>query len=159
MPILLKNHQHHCQNDIQSTRPSGKLDVKRLGPFQINQKVSTVAYKLDLPASLRIHPVFHVSLLEKYIPNTFENRIQEPPPPLVIEGEEEFEVEAILDSRLHYRKLQYLVKWLGYPSSENSWEPSSSLTNCPEKLSRFHLSYPNKPGPRIARCTRSLEGR
>ena len=52
------------RRDIQITWPSCKLDFKRLVRCMIVQKVSSHAYKLDLPPSMNCHPVFHVSLLE-----------------------------------------------------------------------------------------------
>src|SRR5262249_3794674 len=63
------------KKNIQTTRPSNKLDYKRLGPFRILEKIGTRAYKLELPPSMgRIHPVFHVSLLEQYVPNEILGR-------------------------------------------------------------------------------------
>jgi hypothetical protein len=145
--------------NIKTTRPSKKLDYRRLGPFKIIQKIGKVAYKLDLPSSMKIHNVFHVSLLEPTIKNKFQGRTQEPPPPVDIEGEEEFEVEEILDSRLFRRHGQYRVHWVGYHVSEATWEPWELLKNAPEKVQEFHDKYPNKPGPwGLASGVRSGEG-
>jgi hypothetical protein len=69
-----------------------KLLTRWVGPFKVVQKLNYVAYKLDLPASLRIHPVFHASLLKAYV----HGRVQPPPSPEVVDGEFEWEVEAIL---------------------------------------------------------------
>jgi len=44
-----------------------------------------------------------------------------PPPPILVKGNEEFEVEEILNSRVHWRRLKYLIKWKGYDSGHNSW--------------------------------------
>ena len=72
-----------------------------------------------------------------------------PPPPAVeIEGEEEFEVEAIVDSRKFRRKLQYRVQWKGYHGDDKySWESPDDVTHCPELVIAFHERYPQKPGP------------
>ena len=59
------------RRNISTTRPSSKLDVRRLGPFPIIERVGTSAFRLDLPRSMHIHPVFHVSLLELHVANTF----------------------------------------------------------------------------------------
>ena len=85
------------------------------------EKVTEVSYKLDLPKSLRIHPIVHVSSLEPNYEDNF-NRITPSPHPIIIKDEEEYEVEEILDKRKHYSKIQYLIKWKGYPLSEVSWE-------------------------------------
>jgi hypothetical protein len=133
--------------NIRTDRPSKKLDWKRLGPFTICERIGLQAYKLDLPASMKIHPVFHISLLEPYKSNLIPGRIQPPPPPVLVKDspELEYEVEEILDSKLLHRRLFYLIKWKGYPVSENSWEPASNVSNSPLLIRQFHSQYPNKP--------------
>ncbi|KAI1007900.1 hypothetical protein K3495_g324 [Podosphaera aphanis] len=84
---------------IRTTRNSQKLDWKKLGPFPVKQVISPYAYCLDLPKSMKFHPVFHVSLLELAASNPVPGQVQLPPPPIIIDGEEEFEVEQIYDSR------------------------------------------------------------
>ena len=95
------------RRNITTTRLSQKQDHKRLGPFRISEVVgeSKSAFKLELPARMKVHPVFHVSLLTPYRANMLPGRVQPPPPPVVVEGFEEFEVEEILDSWIHYNKL------------------------------------------------------
>jgi len=63
---------------------------------------------------MAIHNTFHISLLEPYQDNRFSSQKQEPPPPIQIEGENEYELDQIIDSRLHYNNLQYRAKWKGY---------------------------------------------
>jgi len=113
-----------------------KLKPKKLGPYKIIKKISPVSFKLELPKEIRIHPVIHVSELEPYYEDKFKRK-QLPPPPVIVDNEEEFEVEEILDKRRHYGKIQYLIKWKGYPLSEASWEPETNL-NCPELLKQFN---------------------
>lgn len=113
-----------------------KLKPRKLGPFRIIEKVSPVSYKIELPKTLRIHPIIHVSELEPYFEDKFKRK-QAPPPPIIVNEEEEYEVEEILDKRKHYGKIQYLIKWKGYPLSEASWEPETNL-NCPELLKNFN---------------------
>ena len=84
--------------NIKTLRPLKKLDWKNLGPFRIKEIISPHAYKLDLPASMRIHPVFNVSLLRPAAENPVPGQRQEPPPPTEVEGLEEWQVEDILDS-------------------------------------------------------------
>ena len=130
---------------IATRRPSRKLDVRRLGPYDILELVGRSAYKLKLPPSMQIHPVFHVSLLEPHVENTFPGRDVPPPPPELVDSYEEFEVEKILDSRIRRGEVQYLVAWVGYDASENTWEPICNLKNATSALEIFHLNFPFRP--------------
>ena len=82
---------------------------------------------------------------------------------LYSKSEQEFVVEDILDSRIHYHNLQYRIKWLGYTSENDSWEPHSNVTNAAELIATFHRCYPlapsltNKKDRRI-RCTPPKRG-
>ena len=67
------------QRNISTTRPSSKLDVRRLGPFPIIGPVGTSSFRLDLPPSMHIHPVFHDGLLEPHVANTFPGRVEKIP--------------------------------------------------------------------------------
>ena len=139
--------------NFRTTRPSKKLSEKFLGPYEIIAQVGSVSFTLRLPDSMRsIHPVFHVSMLEPATPNEIPNRIQSPPPPVDIDGEPEFEISEILDSKIDKRrkcKLLYLVKWAGYEGTddETSWIPAMELGHASEVVTDFHMAYPGKPGP------------
>ena len=138
---------------FRTTRPSKKLADKNLGPFEIIAQPSPSSFTLRLPASMRmVHPVYHVSMLEPHIPSTIPNRVAEPPPPLEIEGEIEYEIAEILDTKIDRRrccKLLYLVRWTGYEGTdeETSWLPADELARAPEFVADFHKAYPDKPGP------------
>ena len=138
--------------NIQTERPSKKLDHKRVGPFKIIEKIGSHAFKLDLPASMKIHPVFNVALLTpKSIDGLqdIENRQVDPAPPIVVvNGFEEYEVEEILDSRIKRNNLQYKIRWKNYPDpSEDTWEDQSNVENAPIPVRQFHDKYPDKPAP------------
>ena len=90
---------------VATTRPSSKLDVRRLGPFAILDQIGNSVYRLKLPPSIRIHPVFHVSLLEPHVANTFLGRVVPAPLPIQVDGLPEFVVASILDSKFWYCKL------------------------------------------------------
>ena len=129
---------------IKTTRPAKKLDNRYLGPFVIKDKISSHAFRLELPTTMRIHNVFHVSLLEPYHENTLPGRIQPPPPPVEVNGDVEYEVEAILDHKIDRRfsaeeRLRYLVKWLGY--DDTTWEGPSNLQNATEILEAYRRKY------------------
>ncbi|QRW22888.1 Retrotransposable element Tf2 protein [Rhizoctonia solani] len=116
---------------------SNKLDPKRLGPFKIIKKVSSHAYRLELPETLKIHDVFYIGLLSKShkSPN---QPFPEQPPPETIEGEEEYKVEQIIDSKRQRGKWLYLIKWKGYGPEDNSWEPEELLEHSQEEIKRFN---------------------
>ena len=128
--------------------PSKKLAPKYMGPFQVTAQINEVTFRLDLPDSIRVHPVFHCSLLKPYVENTFTGRHSPPPPPVRVQGEEEFVVEKILDSRIHRGKLQYLIGWEGYPPEDNSWEPEENV-HAPRLVKEFHQQHPGKPAPMV----------
>jgi hypothetical protein len=144
------------RRNITTTRPSTKLDFKRLGPYKILDVIgeSKMAFKLDLPRSMKIHPVFHASLLDPHHVNTIPGRIQPPPPPVTVEDALEYEVEEILDSRIRNNKLEYFVDWIGYAPHERSWEPASYLENSPEEIARYHERYPDRPSTHRTRTQR-----
>ena len=132
--------------NVKTTRPSKKLDYKKLGPFKIINKVGTSSYKLDLPTSMRIHNTFHLSLIELYKDNKFPSQIQTPPPPIEIEEEPEYDLEEIMDYRLYRNKLQYRAKWTGYsPEHDKTWYPAGNFNNANRATEQFHSRYPRKP--------------
>ena len=139
--------------NFRTTRPSKKLSEKFLGPYEVLAKAGTRSYTIKLPDSLRsVHPVFHVSMLEPATPNPFPDRQEPPPPSVEVDGEPEYEISEILDSKLDNRrrcKLQYLVKWSGYEGTdeETSWLPATELEHASESVTDFHRRYPGKPGP------------
>jgi hypothetical protein len=139
---------------FRSTRPSKKLSEKNLGPYSIIAQVGTHSFTLRLPDTMRsVHPVFHVSQLEPCTPNVIPNRIQPPPPAIEVDGEPEYEIAEILDSKIDRRRrhcqLLYLVRWAGYEGTdeETSWLLATELGNASELVTDFHSAYPAKPGP------------
>ena len=119
---------------------------KRYGPFKVTQKISPVAMRLALPQSMKIHNVFHIDLLLPYKETEQYGTPYTRPPP-IIDSEEEYEIENILDARRHGRgrRLQYLVHWKGYPHSDDSWIDHKNL-HAPEALSDFYFSNPAAAG-------------
>jgi len=115
--------------NIKRPYDSRKLSPKRYGPFEVVTKISHVAYRINLPETWGIHDVFHASLLTPYKETDEHGANFLEPPPELIEGEEEWEVEQILGKR-HYgrgKKLQYLVRWKGYSPAHDQWVDKSDI--------------------------------
>jgi len=136
------------RRNVQTKRPMNKLDHKKMGPFKVLKTVGRRAYQLELPSQMKIHPVFHINLLEPYrIPADSQRRI-EPPEVEEIDGEENHVVREVADSRVNRskKKVEYLVLWEGYEQEDATWEPWEHLRNSAEKaLISFHKRYPRKP--------------
>jgi hypothetical protein len=123
------------RRNIKTKRPNDKLDHKRIGPFKIARKLSEVSYELDLPKDSKLHPRFHVSLLE---PAPKGTKLQQT---MDVEDPEDYEVEAILDHRGAGTKTEYFVKWKGYDNTENTWEPRKHLNHCDEVLAEYQKRH------------------
>ncbi|ELR10361.1 hypothetical protein GMDG_08737 [Pseudogymnoascus destructans 20631-21] len=121
---------------ITTTRPSDKLDTKRLGPFKITRTIGKNAFELALPPIWTIHNVFHASLLSKAQESSLRP-LQSPPPPVLILDQPEYEVESILDKKTLRGQDYFLVKWKGYPTSNNTWEPKRNLKNASKLILEF----------------------
>jgi len=113
-----------------------KLAPKFYGPFQINKKISQVAYRLELADNCRIHNVFHVSCLKKMLGQA--QPVQTEIPEFDDEGKIILEPEGILATKekvLRSRTIkEYLIKWKNLPEEDSSWESK-----------RFLLQYPLLP--------------
>jgi hypothetical protein len=129
--------------NLRINQPTAKLAPRRHGPFKIIQVMSAVNYRLELPTQWSIHPVFHIDLLTPYRETTMHGPNFTRPTPELIDGEEEYSVEKILDSRQfsRRRRLQYLVKWEGYPDSDNMWVDKDDVF-AEDKVREFKASNP-----------------
>jgi hypothetical protein len=126
--------------NLRTNRPSRKLDFKKLGPFKIEERISENNYQIALPTTMRVRTnVFHIALLEPAPKNAKLAADAE-----AEDEEEEWDVEEILDSRISNKRLEYLVKWLDFDATENSWEPAKNL-HCPEKVANFQRQNPDRP--------------
>jgi hypothetical protein len=108
---------------------SRKLTAKYIGPFKVERIINPVAYKLKLPSTLKIHPVFHVSLLHPWHTDTefpTHTDAQSHPPP-VIPDDNQYRVDTLLDRRLFRNHLEYLVRWQGYGPEDDTWRPAEDI--------------------------------
>ena len=119
-----------------------KLDYKWLGPYIIKWVISCGAYWLKLPMSFcKVHPVFSVNLLCPFEgdPITKHQERHLLPPPLIIHDSiEEYNIERILNSQIFCRKVEYLVCWKGYGVKEDEWCPAQDILGSKQFVAEFH---------------------
>jgi len=111
-----------------------------VGPYKVKGIVSSNAIELELPNSIKIHPVVNVSRVQLYKSQVKEQK-KIPPKPVIIKGEEEFKVEKILNKRMVRGKEKFLVRWKGYTAGEDIWENRKNLENAKELVEEFKREY------------------
>ncbi len=128
---------HH----LRTNQPTAKLVPKRHGPFPIIQVMSPINYRLKLPMQWSIHDVFHIDLLTPYHETDLHGSNYSRLASDLIDNKEEYKVEKILDSRQfsRRRKKQYLIKWKGYPDSDNEWVDKKNV-HAPDAIREFENS-------------------
>jgi hypothetical protein len=137
------------KRNITTRRPSKKLDHKKIGPFQIIKLIGKRAARVQLPEGSQAHPTFHVQLLEPYRRSEYPSRQIRPPSPEPVDGEDNWIVRAIVDSRRNNRKkgkpIEYLVLWEGFPDEEATWEPYDNIKGTAEEA----LAEYKKKNPQV----------
>ena len=117
------------------------MKPKREGPFTITEVLGPVTYKLQLPKTWQIHNVFHATLLCPYKENSVHGENFAESPPELVEGDEVYEVETILNHRKRGWGYQYFVKWWGYPISDASWELEHVYSDDGDMLTQYKLRH------------------
>ena len=128
------------ENLPQYDNPTKKLAALFISPLRVVEKISDVAYKIQLPGNFNIHDVFHVSRLRPHHDpdGVFPARKTNQAAPAIDAAEKEYEVEAILDDRDSPQgDKEFLVKWKGFPTSDNSWEPIENYRRATRILSNY----------------------
>ena len=121
-----------------------KLAPRWVGPFRVLERIGGQAYRLALPNKYaRLHPVFPVQLLEGYQRRTDDPELMTMPD-LEEDPHDEWEVEEVRDKRQIKGAMHYLVKWAGWPSEYNSYEPASHLANAPKAVADFERTLKRK---------------
>jgi hypothetical protein len=133
--------------NITTSQPSLKLNYKYLRLFTIRRVISSSPYKLELPKTMKCHPVFHISLFSTADDNPFPGQILPPPLPITVDGHKEWTIREILDSRIYYRKSLYLIAEDRFATP--IWEPAEGLNEA-AAVNLFHAHRPDKPGPFLA---------
>ena len=122
---------------------SEKLTKRFVGPYKVKGIVLSNAIELELPKSIKIHPIVNISRVRLYKPQ-MEGQKKIPPKPVIIEEEEEFKVEKILNKRTVRGKEKFLVRWKGYTAEEDIWESRKNLKNIKELVKEFEREYRKK---------------
>ena len=124
--------------NIKTIYPTAKLAPKQHSPFKILKHLSDAVYHVEIPRQWKIHNVFHANLLTPYKETELHSPNFTRPPPDLIDGEPEYEVEKILDKKMMGRghKKYFLIKWKGYSASDNSWELAADV-HAPKLIAEF----------------------
>ena len=123
--------------NLKQKRPNKKLSDKLIGPFRVRRRVGKQAYHLWLPPAYRIHPVFHVSLLEPYKRRKGDANIPEYPVPDLVDDDEIGDVEEIQKKRTRGGVVEYLVRWVGYPEEYDQWIKEQDV-DAPDLVNAFN---------------------
>jgi len=117
-----------------------KLTKCFVGPYKVKGVVSSNVIELELPKSIKIHPVVNISQVCLYKPQ-IEGQKKIPLKLVIIEGEEEFKVKKILNKRVVREKKKFLVRWKRYIAEEDTWESRENLENAKELVNEFERKY------------------
>ena len=117
-------------------RPSRKLTERYVGPYTIEEVVSSNAVKLRLPSSMRIHPVVNVSRIVRY-KEQVKGQKKEEGKPVEMEGVEEWEVEKVLNKKKIRGVEKYLIRWKGFMAEGDTWKGRENLKNAEELIEEF----------------------
>ncbi|XP_071917155.1 uncharacterized protein [Coffea arabica] len=120
--------QPYRQSSI-ALRGNTKLSAKYFGPYKIEEKIGNVAYRLKLPTTSKVHPVFHVSLLKRKVGDKVTPTLQLPE--MNEKGHWKVEPVAVLDRRIMKRRnaaaVQWLTYWWGTDPAEATWEDAEKI--------------------------------
>ncbi|QRV88083.1 Retrotransposable element Tf2 protein [Ceratobasidium sp. AG-Ba] len=135
--------------NVTTRRPSKKLDSKKLGPFVISEKISSHAYRLDLPKTMKSYNVFHINLLAPFTEDKDFHRRQARPPPIITEeGEEQYEVDHVVAWEQRKNGLYYQIRWKGYDPIEDTMERAEKIAELPQIMEDLLKQHPKAPLPK-----------
>lgn len=114
-------------------------------PYRILEKVGN-SYRVELLDTIKVHPVFSLDKLQKASNYPLPGHRNDPPLPIQMNGDDEWEVEEILASKLDRKTLKYRVHWKGY-DPDPVWYPAWNFVGCPHKLKDFHKHHQSNQDP------------
>jgi len=121
-------------------RRTEKLTERFVGPYKIKKIVLSNVVELQLSSMVKIYPVVNVSRIRRYVGQVEEQR-KEQPAPVIIEGEEEWKVERILNKQQIREKDKYLVYWKRFTVESDTWKERENLKNTKEAIKEFKKKY------------------
>jgi len=121
-------------------RRTEKLIERFAEPYKIKKVVSSNMVELELPTTIKIHPVVNVSRIRRYM-GQVEGQRKEQLAPVIIKGEEEWEVERILNKQQVREKDKYLVCWKGFTAESDTWKGRENLKNAKKTIKEFEKEY------------------
>ena len=121
-------------------RRTEKLTERFVGPYKVKKIISSNTVKLELPSTIRIHPVVNVSRIHRYI-GQVEGQKKKQLALVIIEGEEEWKVERILNKQQVREKNKYLVWWKEFTAESDTWEGKENLENAKEAIKEYEKKY------------------
>ena len=143
--------------NLNTARPAVKLNNCHVRPYKVKRifEKNPLVIELKLSESMKVHSVFHATLLSHVATDPLPGQRQEPWEPVVAEnGEWAWYVTRISNSKVNRRfnppLLKYYVEWEGYFPT---WEPFYLVDNCQQALDEYHAAYPAAEGPHIHPCT------
>lgn len=143
--VKAKDHVWVTTKHWKTNQPSRKLGPQMAGPFKVKE-VRGNTVKVDLPASIKVHPNLNVSKVRRADMNPLPGQANPEPDPIEVDGEHEWEIEEVLAVRKIRKSLWYRVSWRGWDVDLNEY-PASDLKHAPQALKDFHDANPEKPGP------------
>jgi len=121
-------------------RRTEKLMERFVESYKVKKIISSNVVELELPDTIKIHPVVNVSRIHRYV-GQVEGQKREQPALVIINREEEWEVEKILNKWQIRGKDKYLVQWKGFTAESDTWEGRENLGNTKEAIEEFEREY------------------
>ena len=123
-----------------ASKRTEKLIERFIGSYKVKKIILANAVELELPSTIRIHPVVNVSRIHKYIGQVEEQK-KEQLVSVITEREEKWEVKRILNKQRIREKNKYLVQWKGFTAESDTWEGKENLENTKEAIEEYEKEY------------------
>ena len=127
----------HSLELVETKGKGHKLVQRKIGPFEITQVISPMAYRLRLPDTYPMHNVVNIQHLIKYHRSPDQQRPRLANPRDLLKSSEEYEVEKIVGKKRNKGRLLYRVRWKNHGAEDDTWQTARDLRNAPELLKEW----------------------